>query len=440
MHGLRHRHVHYGIMLLVTGMSMNALGTIRRVAFDAHYEHPELVPDGASWATAYWSLQDAIDDSSLSGGDVIWVKGNTTGTAIYRAPNTGGIVVDRAVYPYQGATMVADRCWFVGNSAPSPEVSPDPDDQLAAYNNGPGTGGAIWVNTECLDGQGGCAGSGITDEHAVAHVYNSLGAGNYAEGEGGFAYLEKAGHAKLVNCTIMNNAAGEAGGGVLADSGLDPGESDADYNSENCLTQVYDCIVWGNTDHQHDPFDLRAELYDEAVPTESNTWPTVDYSCIKSGLSGTPALSSYLNDNFNIGDTQPDEEPDVAVTYAASTWGGNGWESAVYNSETGRTTFTDNQANFSNLQNLIFAVEGPPETPLQRSIIISSSGQTMTVYGDLTAFVSGVYVVEDYRLPESSPCVDAGNHNYNGKPYDVLGNSRTFYEIDMGCYEITYVP
>lgn len=348
--------------------------------------------------------------------------------------NTASLWSGGAIYVYQGATMDADRCYFVGNTAPS-LLDEDPP----YTNNGPGTGGAIWVNTECLNGLGGCAGSGITTEHAVSNVYNSLFVGNVAAGEGGALYIERAGRSTLVNCTIMFNEAAETGG-VLSDS-----TERAEYGNERCVNELYNCIVWNNKDAaDSDGLELRAQVFDELLeqtnplPDPPADWPTVKYSCLRdnSDLEDDPYETPSF---YNI--ESGDSEPLVPVTYSPADFGGTGWTNAAYDATTGTTEFTDPAANFSAMTNLVLRTRGPGDEVWAYAVIVSSSGNAMVVLGNLTAFSIGEYEVEDYRLQdEMGDCVDAGSEQYNLNPHDLRGNLRDCGEVDMGCYELTCTP
>ncbi len=258
-------------------------------------------------------------------------------------------------------------------------------------------------------------------------------------------YAERGGRMKLVNCTIMHNFAGDGVGGVLSNS-MPPEACDPEVDplpcpiDEPCVNQAYNCILWGNSDGgEYDVTDERCQLYEkQAEMPQPEDWPTADYSCIAS--DGDPALSIYLGTDNNIGDTHPGEDPGVPVTYDPDTWDGDGWDgSAVYDPITGTTTFTDDEATFSNLENLVLVTRNSVGDEA-RAIIYSSASHTLVVLGDITAFDAGAYAIEDYRIDDSSPCVDSGAKSFNPHLTDLLGNTRDVYAIDMGCYELTSVP
>ncbi len=345
--------------------------------------------------------------------------------------NTASLWSGGAIYVYQGATMNADRCYFVGNTAPSPY-----DDTEPYTNLGPGTGGAIWVNSECLNGLGQCVGSGIGTEHAVSNVYNSLFVGNFAEGEGGALYIEKAGQSTLVNCTIMYNDAGlEPGagdtGGVLADSERLP-----EYLNESCVNIVKNSILWGNSDGD-DPNGetLTSQLYDELLsvtpaPNPPAQWPSLTYSAIQDEFddAGDPYESTAFHNMELI--------PGIPST---NVYGGNGWDGpAVYLTESGVTTFSDSAASFPlDLAGRILKLD-PVSGPDARTLIVSSTLHTLVVLGNYADYGAAAYEVEHYAIGPQSPCKNTGSNAANAKLFDIRGEGRVDSSsgvIDIGCYE-----
>jgi hypothetical protein len=267
---------------------------------------------------------------------------------------------------------------------------------------------------------------------ATANVYNSLFVNNRSRGWGGGAYLQKAGRGYFINCTFIDNDGGE-GGGIFGDS--------TDYPlllpaSADCVTTVYNSILWQNTDNSWPAGDIRKQL-DELTADwtqgsgPTGPWPTADYSCIEGGASGTPPLTVYAGADQNIG-----SDPGIPVPGDEGTW-----DVASYDPDTGLTSFFDEDVQFA-----VGALEGHILLTQDivfnraRSVIVSNTGDTIVVLGDLELFDAD-YLVEDYRIGSASVCRDVGDNTLADvatHPYDIRGTGFDRIDditVDMGCYE-----
>lgn len=340
-----------------------------------------------------------------------------------------------AIYVYEGTTMNADRCYFVGNAATNATESV-------------GNGGAIWVDSHCLEPEptGGCASLG---RYAICNVYNSLFVGNRAAEWAGALYSERAGRTKLVNCTIMNNFAGDGVGGVLMNSEdpapcpLAPCETD-----QFCVTEVYNCILWGNTDgDEFEPGDQRSQLFEKQAEMSlpiPRPWPTAGYSCIQSTVEpNTHTVALYPGPGNNFGDDAVDHHPDIPSVVAT----GELASEAEYMPLIGQTKLTRTVAASGSIAgHLLRTFDSDLKSAW--SLIVSNSDTEIYVLGDLTNFdfprpFLDDFIVESYVIAGDSPCDAAGDlaslpAPFNG--FDILSNDRTVGTLDMGCYENQDVP
>jgi predicted outer membrane repeat protein len=159
--------------------------------------------DGLSWATAYRTIQTAIDDPLMVGGGEIWVK-----QGIYYLSRP--IEVKKAVRIYGGYNgSGSTRDWEMYQTS----VSGDGIAYHCFYVTGNATidGFAIMGGTGLgtLPGGGGVA---VVDRTAT--ISNCLFKGNRIPGLGGGVATFTADGTKIIDCTFTENAVGSNGGAI----------------------------------------------------------------------------------------------------------------------------------------------------------------------------------------------------------------------------------
>jgi hypothetical protein len=186
-------------------------------------------------------------------------------------------------------------------------------------------------------------------------------------------------------------------------------------------------IVWGNLPDQ--------------IAGNSGTVTTMTHTCVEDGFAG----------EGNI-----DADP-LFVAGSSGTW----TAAAVYDADTGQTTFADSAAGLDPnelagkfLRPNISLDPSDPRRVLQ-SLIVSNTATTVTVWGDFASIgANGAnYLIYDYHLSPGSPCIDAGDNTAvpAGITTDLGGNLRFIDDpftpdtglgpppvVDMGAYE--YLP
>jgi len=178
--------------------------------------------DGLGWATAYRTIQAAIDDPLMVGGGEIWVK-----KGIYYL--TQPIDVRKAVRLYGGYSGSGNtRDWETYQTS----VSGDGIAYHCFYVTGNATidGFAIMGGSGLgtLPGGGGVA---IVDRTVT--ISNCLFKANRIPGYGAAIATFTADGTKIVNCTFTENAAGSNGGAI--------------YNEESTGVLISDCTFLKNS-------------------------------------------------------------------------------------------------------------------------------------------------------------------------------------------------
>jgi predicted outer membrane repeat protein len=178
--------------------------------------------DGLSWATAYNSIQQAIDDPLMVGGGEIWVK-----QGVYYL--TQSIEVTKAVRIYGGYSgSGSTRDWEIYQTS----VSGDG----IAYHCFYVTGNATIDGFAILGGSGlGTlpGGGGVAVVDRTATISNCLIQANRIPGFGAGIATYTADGTKIINCTFSANAAGSNGGAI--------------YNEESADVLISGCTFVGNS-------------------------------------------------------------------------------------------------------------------------------------------------------------------------------------------------
>jgi len=180
-------------------------------------DQTENPPDGASWETAFPSMQTAIDAAYAAGGGEVWVREGVYDEV--RANDTGSLVLHEGVHVYGG---------FGGFETARNQVEPGLRetviDGAAALAGEPAYHVVVGADDATLDGfvvTGGAAdgeeaeakGGGLYSLLTSPTVAHCTFVGNTASIVGGGAYLSHS-SAVVTDCEFGNNTAGGRGGGM----------------------------------------------------------------------------------------------------------------------------------------------------------------------------------------------------------------------------------
>lgn len=207
---------------------------------------------------------------------------------------------------------------------------------------------------------------------------------NYNEDSGAGVY-NNISSPTLVNCTISDNYAYSNGGGMYNDIGSDPTLS-------NCLIVNNSAANGGG------------------ICNTFYSSPTLN-SCSLSGNSALYGGGVFNYDNSSLNINNSIIWGNTAITNGNQFYMDGG-------------TATLNNCCFANGTNDVwYNVE-------------------MTLMACINSDPRFVNHITDFRIAGNSPCIDAGNNDYNDESFDIRGNDRiqTEYDyiIDMGAYEYSY--
>jgi len=206
------------VSVLVAFVLLPAVGAqavVRYVALDGSGAN------GQSWATAYKTIQAAINDSAIATGGEIWVKQGT-----YEV--TQSITVTKAVRLYGGFSGVGDtRDWKTYQTT---------IDGLDKANH------CLRVTANAtIDGFGVMQGNGAEPDplgggavvlSCAATFTNCLFKYNWSADSGGAVATYQATGTRIADCTFMQNTAQVSGGAI--------------YNEEGTGLQIIDCVFLAN--------------------------------------------------------------------------------------------------------------------------------------------------------------------------------------------------
>ena len=259
------------------------------------------VEDGLSWATAFSSLQAAVNAVKTTGEGEVWVaQGTYTGTA----DNVVTMVGD--VYLYGGfagtETVREQRDWIT-----HPSIIEGESVRRCV----------LGANHAALDGfvlQNGYdyLGSGMYCYYTSPAVTNCIFTGNIAINYGGGMYCEF-GSPAVTNCTFSKNTA-FLGGGLCCGDSSSPMLTNCTFSGNTASNSgggmyCYDlsspaltnCILWGDG-----TAGSGREIY-----TDSSSSPIVTYSCVQGGYAGEgntatdPLFVNEANGNLSLRPTSP---------------------------------------------------------------------------------------------------------------------------------------
>ena len=200
------------ILAAVLLPAVGANAVVRYVALDGSGA------DGKSWATAYRTIQAAIDDSLMVGGGEIHVK-----QGVYSI--TSAIEVKKAVYIY-GAYSGVDE---VRNSVTYPTwVDGGGTASTCLYVTANATIDNVGIRNGASAGNGG----GISITNCTPKISNCQFMDNLCSGFGGAIATLKANGTRITKCMFTGNTARKCGGAI--------------YNETGTGLQITDCNFAGN--------------------------------------------------------------------------------------------------------------------------------------------------------------------------------------------------
>jgi len=411
---------------------------------------PGPLHDGITWATAYTSIQTAINDAVTSSIPEVWVA---DGVYNEKIDMSSGIAVYAGFEGYGGleeielsqrdwkknvtsidATSASPRYHVVTMNAVSESIL-DGFFITGGYANGGGNddyGAGIFcsdltdtntiTNCNIFSNQAYWGGGGIYcyNSSSLVMITNTIISNNTSSRGGGvYCYLSSP---SITNCTISDNTAGAlVGGGVLCESNSDP--------------IITNTIFTGNTHHaifeattDSDPIVQYCLFYNN---------PNGDYydenDTILTGAIAINGIPDGMASN-NV-DTPPLFIMDVSPI-------SGDWEAVSYNTTDNTTLLVDNETTFTKGA-LIGKVINTDISQFNQALIIDNGNTTVTVSGDVTGFTNtnDVYQIIDYHLFSiCSDAVDAGTTvsldkdiEGNPRPVDLKGIGQPF---DIGAYEL----
>lgn len=201
--------------------------------------------DGESWATAFWTLQDAIDAAAAAPGGTggeVWVAGGTPASPIiYNEPRTiawGGAVGDpgRVVGSLIMRSNVGVYGGFEGyrggaGAQEDNRLQRNRAQNIAVIDGSVARGGNFAFHTIIFGGVNAVTSNSTLDGFVVTGGNAAGTAGVYHTWRGG-GILNYGSTPTIANCIITGNHAETSGGGIANErSNLGPG----DANIMNCL-------------------------------------------------------------------------------------------------------------------------------------------------------------------------------------------------------------
>jgi predicted outer membrane repeat protein len=202
------------VSVIVAAVLLPAVGAsamVRYVALDGSGA------DGKTWATAYRTIQAALNDPLVVGGSEIHVK-----QGVYSV--TSAIAVKKAVYIYgsysgvdENRNWAANPTWVDGGATASCFIV---------------TANATIDNMGIKNGAATGNGGGMSISGCTATLSNCAFTGNKCEDFGGAIATLQATGTRILNCTFTQNSASQSGGAI--------------YNSGSTGVQITGCTFTQN--------------------------------------------------------------------------------------------------------------------------------------------------------------------------------------------------
>lgn len=353
--------------------------------------------DGSGWDVGHAkvSIQAAIDAAAQVGGEV-WVMAGTY---------LGRITLRDFVYVYGGfagtETSVSQRNWKGNTTA------------INAYPAGSAvTARFLGHRISAVDGfriVNGNAynGGGICCESASPFIANNTITGNTADNKGGGIYLNNS-SASVTGNTILGNSALTSGGGIFADRACAEifGNS-IDGNSAS----INGCGMAFSSDNATRAVSNKI-LRNAEEATLGDAWGGgVSLACY-----GTPSITNNT------------------VIYNSASYSG------IYCSPFGTLSLSSNLIGFNSAG--IWADEASSTSGVRNNCLYGNTGYNYLGFAGGTGDISAnpLFIapwLEDYRVRQSSPCIDAGYDSAVQAAWtDFDGNPRKMgLHVDIGSFE-----
>jgi len=256
--------------------------------------------DGTSWATAYASLEDALDNAAE--GDEIWMQGGT-----YPIEVNFGISSPNNVSIYGGfsgtETALSQRDFAANPTILDGSALLYAGDLFSIYSTASGIiiDGLTIANYSSIGAAMRISGGATIRNCNFFNNTTSSGEGSSSVGySGGAAMLISGGSPVIVNCVFAHNTATYGYGGAvnMRSSSADfinctftrntavGGGAMSIYSDNGTSHEIYNCLFWGNTVTTSQP-DILA-----------NAGYTADYNFY--ATSGNPLLVDPDNGNYHL--------------------------------------------------------------------------------------------------------------------------------------------
>jgi len=261
--------------------------------------------NGTSWADAFTNIQLAV--ITALPGDYIFVAGGA-----YQSISTGSVLsMKDGVFIFGG---MAGTEQTVGDR-PDPWANPSVlSGNSLSYHVVTGASNAI------LDGfyiTGGVAGSTATEANSQGGgiyinggsmtISNCIVDGNNARTEGGGLYNGGGADTQIINCLFINNTAAD-GGGIFSEGALfntaTPALSNctiADNTASSGGGGYYNSLLTAGTSIIDSIIYDNFALQGTEIQNDSLTPPSITYSAVRGGYTGTGNLSSPFSARFTTG-------------------------------------------------------------------------------------------------------------------------------------------
>lgn len=393
--------------------------------------------DGTSWTNAYTLLQDALHAPHLDSGDEIWVAQGT-----YTPDQGGGNIPGNRAASFQLINGITIKGGYAGLSAPDPDLR-----NIEMYNS---------ILSGDLNGNDVGNLDDPSRNENVYHVVTADGTdrtavldgfvieGGNANGGGklnlGGGFYKQGGGVTLKNCTFIKNSAKEVGGGMR----LDDGEAVL----LNCCFEGNSAKSGGGMGNQSSSGELINCKFIQNLAT-------VVGGGLLNGHSNMTLINCEIAGNVagQRGGAMRNAVTSYPIMINCTVSGNSSAAIGGIDNHSSQVTVTSCilWANNDNSGVTEYAQIG--YYPSWASPIISYScvqgwtgglGGTGNIGDDPLFFdpANEDFYKRNYHLLLGSPCIDAGDPNYQYVPdeMDLDGNPRVIEgRVDMGAYESNHL-